>query len=135
METLGLKDQFEEFFFLEMGTQLEEDLHLSQVGQDPEVTAMFGAAREAVRFIAQNITAYEFFIGAQERGLAVGIIYSPEEVMTDPHFQERGFPVEVEHEDLGRSFTYVGAPYIAPKSPYRVRHRAPHIGEHNHLLA
>ena len=134
MESLGLKDQFEEFFFLEMGAQLEEDLHLSQVGQDPEVTAMFGAAREAVRFIAQNITAHEFFIGAQERGLAVGVIYSPEEVLADPHFKERGFPVEVEHEDLGRSFTYVGAPYIAPKSPYRIRHRAPHVGEHNQIL-
>ena len=134
MESLGLKDDFEEFFFLEMGVQLEEDLHLSQVGQDPEVTAMFGAAREAVRFISENITAYEFFIGAQERGLAVGIIYSPEEVLADPHFQERGFPVEVEHEDLGRSFTYLGAPYIAPKSPYRIRHRAPHLGEHNSII-
>ncbi|MCY4271146.1 MAG: CoA transferase [bacterium] len=134
MESLGLKDRFEEFFFLEMGARLEEDLHLSQVGQDPEVTAMFGAAREAVRFIAQNVTAYEFFTGAQERGLAVGIIYSPEEVLADPHFIERGFPVEVEHEDLGRSFTYAGAPYIAPKSPYRVRRRAPRIGEHNPIL-
>ena len=134
MESLGLKDDFEEFFFLEMGAQLEEDLHLSQVGQDPEVTAMFGAAREAVRFISENITAYEFFIGAQERGLAVGIIYSPEEVLADPHFQERGFPVEVEHEDLGRTFTYLGAPYIAPRSPYRIRHRAPHLGEHNSII-
>ena len=134
MEDLGLKDRFEEAFFLEMGAALKEDIHLSQVGQDVEATAIFGAGREAVRFIAQNVTAYEFFIGAQERGLAVGIIYSPEEVLADPHFQERGFPVEVEHEDLGRSFTYLGAPYIAPKSPYRIRHRAPHVGEHNHIL-
>ena len=134
MDELGIRDRFDEAFFLEMGTRLTEDLHLSLIGQDAEVTAMFGAGREAVRFIAENTTAHEFFIGAQERGLAVGIIYSPEEVLADPHFRARGFPVEVEHEDLGRSFTYVGAPYLAPKSPYRVRRRAPQVGEHNALL-
>ena len=134
LDDLGLRDRFEEVFFLEMGVDREEPVHLSMVGQDPEATAIFGAGRDAVRFIAENVTAYEFFIGAQERGLAVGIIYSPEEVLADPHFIERGFPVEVEHEDLGRSFTYLGAPYIAPKSPYRIRHRAPHVGEHNFIL-
>ncbi len=134
LEDLGLRDRFEEAFFLEMGAQREEPLHLSMVGQDPEATAIFGAGRDAVRFIAENVTSHEFFVGAQQRGLAVGIIYSPEEVLADPHFRQRGFPVEVEHDDLGRSFTYPGAPFIAPKSPYLIRHRAPHIGEHNHLL-
>ena len=68
---------------------------------------------------------------AQERGLPVGIIYSPEEVMEDRHFVARGFPVEVEHENLGRSFTYPGAPYVFHGSPWRIQRRAPLLGEHN----
>jgi crotonobetainyl-CoA:carnitine CoA-transferase CaiB-like acyl-CoA transferase len=39
--------------------------------------------------------------------------------------------VEVEHDDLGRSFTYPGAPYLFHGSPWRIARRAPHLGEHN----
>ncbi len=81
-------------------------------------------------YIASHLTAYDFFTGAQERGFQVGIIYSPEEAMADPHFVARGFPVEVEHPEHGRSFTYPGAPYKFEKSPWSVG-RAPLLGEHN----
>jgi crotonobetainyl-CoA:carnitine CoA-transferase CaiB-like acyl-CoA transferase len=60
----------------------------------------------------------------------VGIIYSPEEVMEDEHFKARGFPVEVEHPDLGRSFVYPGAPYLFHGSPWAIQRRAPLLGEH-----
>jgi benzylsuccinate CoA-transferase BbsE subunit len=81
--------------------------------------------------IASRQTADEFFVGAQERGLAVGAIYSPEEAIQIPHFVARGFPVEVEHEEIGRTVTYPGAPFSMPMSPWRISSRAPHIGEHN----
>ena len=64
-------------------------------------------------------------------GLPAGIVYSPEEVLADPHFVARGFPVEVEHEDLGRTVTYAGAPIRFTGSPSAVRRRAPHVGEHD----
>ena len=60
----------------------------------------------------------------------MGIIYSPEEAMADPHFDARGFPVEVEDPEHGRSFTSPGAPYKFEKSPWSVG-RAPLLGEHN----
>jgi len=85
-------------------------------------------------FIASKLGAYEFFAGSQARGLQVGIIYSPEEVMTDPHFVARGFAVEVEHPELGRSFTYPGAPYKFERSPWRISRRAPLLGEDQALL-
>ena len=77
------------------------------------------------------LPAYDFFIGCQERGLAAGIIYRPDEAFEDPHFAARGFPVKVEHPDLGRTFRYPGAPYKFEKTPWRVLRRAPRIGEHN----
>ena len=43
----------------------------------------------------------------------------------------RGFPVEVEHDDLGRTYRYPGAPFLMPASPWRIARRAPHVGEHD----
>ena len=47
------------------------------------------------------------------------------------HGDERGFFVEVEHPELGRSFTYPGPAAIYNRSPWRIARRAPLIGEHN----
>ena len=84
--------------------------------------------------IADSVSAYDFFVGAESRGLTAGIIYSPEEVMDDPHFRERGFPVEIEHPELDRTLTYPGAPYRFEKSPWRIACRAPRLGQHDEEL-
>ncbi|MBI2887023.1 MAG: CoA transferase [Chloroflexi bacterium] len=76
-------------------------------------------------------TAEEVFRGAQALGLTWGLVRSPYEVVHDPHSQDRGYTVRVEHEDLGQSFQYPGAPYVFGVSPWGVRRRAPHVGEHN----
>lgn len=129
LDELGLRDEMPEAFFLEMGTERPE-LRLDQVGADPEVTAIFAAGRDALNLIASRVAAYDYFIGAQNRGLSCGIVYSPEEVLQDPHFQARGFPVEVHHEQLGRDVVYPGAPFIMPRSPWRIS-RSPLVGEHD----
>ena len=75
--------------------------------------------------------AYACFRESQKRGFTVGIIYSPEEVMSDPHFVARGFPVEVEHPELGRSVQYPGAPWIFHGSPWQLHSRAPRVALEN----
>jgi crotonobetainyl-CoA:carnitine CoA-transferase CaiB-like acyl-CoA transferase len=132
--SLGLIGEFPEAVFLEMGAQREGAIDFWQAADDDEVRAIFGAGREALNLIASRTAAYEFFTGAQQRGIAVGVIYSPEEVMEDPHFKARGFPVEVPHPELGRSFVYPGAPYRFEKSPWRLRRRAPLLGEDNAVV-
>ena len=67
-----------------------------------------------MNLLASRLPAYDFFAGAQERGFQVGIIYPPEEVIADPHFVARGFPTEVEHPELDRSFTYPGGAVELP---------------------
>jgi crotonobetainyl-CoA:carnitine CoA-transferase CaiB-like acyl-CoA transferase len=128
---LGLEEAFPEAVFLEMGSQLEGQINYSQIGVDDEITAIFAAGREALMLIAANISAYDFFIGCQRRGIAVGVIYAPEEAYEDEHFKARGFQVEVRHEDLGRTVRYPGAPYKLPASPWRISRRAPKLGEHD----
>jgi crotonobetainyl-CoA:carnitine CoA-transferase CaiB-like acyl-CoA transferase len=128
---LGLKDEFPEAIFLERGAELDGPIDFSKIGEDEETTVLFGAAREAMNLVASRIPAYDFFLGAQEAGISVGIVYSPEEAFGDRHFRARGFPVEVEHPDLGRSFSYPGAPYRFEKTQWRIARRAPRLGEHN----
>ena len=53
---------------------------------------VFAAGREALAFLAQRMTSYDFFHEGQRHGVAVSVIYSPEEVLGDPQLVERGFP-------------------------------------------
>lgn len=128
---LGLKDELPEAVFLEQGAARETEIDLSKIGEDDETTVLFGAGREAMNLVASRISAYDFFLGAQKSGLSVGIVYAPEEVLEDPHFVARGFPVPVEHPEHGRTFTYPGAPYRFEKTPWGISRRAPRLGEHN----
>lgn len=129
-EDLDLVQAFPEAVFLEMGAR-RESLDLSQIGSDEEITAIFSAAREGLNFIAERISAYEFFEGAQKRGITVGVVYAPEEAMEDVHFRARGFSVPVMHPELDAEVVYPGAPYRFEKTPWRISRRAPRLGEHN----
>ena len=130
IRALALEESFPEAVFLEMGANWDGPFDLSQIGSDDTITAIFSAGREGLKLIANSVSAYEFFTGCQNAGLAVGIINSPEEAFEDPHFKDRGFQVEVEHEDFERTITYPGAPFNLPKAPWSISRRAPHKGEH-----
>ncbi len=88
----------------------------------------------AVQQLAAKNDAHDLFIKAQELDFQWGVINAPEDVLADPHFQARGFPTEVEHPELGKSFIYAGAPYKLPESPWSIQRRAPLLGEHNEQI-
>ncbi len=132
LRDLDLAEKFPETFFLELGRD-RGGVHLTELTDDVEAREIFGAGRDALIFIASTMRDDEFFVEGQRRGLAVGVIYAPEEVMEDPHFVARGFPTPVHHDDLGRTYRYPGAPFLAERSPWRISRRAPHVGEHDDL--
>jgi crotonobetainyl-CoA:carnitine CoA-transferase CaiB-like acyl-CoA transferase len=124
LDAHGWRDEFPESFFLQMGME-RGGVSYAEIHTVPEVTAIFGAARDALVFLAGRLTAYEFFLEGQSRGLPVPVVYAPEEVMEDPHYAARGFPVEVWHEELGRAVRYTGAPFHLTASPWRLDTPAP----------
>ncbi len=130
LHTLGIKEQFDQWPLLEVGAHLNHDITIAAIEEGGEDAMIFGAVRAALLFIAQHITAYEFFVGTQSRDMQCGLINAPDDVIDDPHMRERGFAVEVAHPELGRSFIYPGAPYHLPASPWRISRRAPLLGEH-----
>lgn len=82
------------------------------------------------RFIVR-FTREEAMDQAQRRGIEVGAVYTAEDILRDPQLQARHFFVEIEHEELGRSFLYPGGPYTLAETPWSLRRRAPLVGEHN----
>ena len=128
----GLVEQFPEAPLLQLGGEREGFLNLGAIssGEDEEGAAIFAAGRAAMVLLIKSLPAYEYFTKAQERGFQCGIIYSPEEVVQDPHFAARGFPLDIEHPELGRSFTYPGVPYKFLGSPCEIKTRPPFLGEH-----
>ena len=131
LEATGLRDEFEGTPFLEMGTEIE--VITVDLLADPVTMQIMLSVREAQQFVASKLNAYDFFVSAQQHGLASGIVYSPDEVLTDPHFVARGWPAQVHHEDLDRTFTYPGPQIRFTGTPATVGSRAPHVGEHQFL--
>jgi crotonobetainyl-CoA:carnitine CoA-transferase CaiB-like acyl-CoA transferase len=86
---------------------------------------------DVIRAFTATRTSDEVYHGAQERGYPWGTIRSTDELANDNHLVDREFWVEVEHPDLGRTFSYPGAAAIYNGSPWKISRRAPLIGEHN----
>jgi crotonobetainyl-CoA:carnitine CoA-transferase CaiB-like acyl-CoA transferase len=68
---------------------------------------------------------------SQRNGVEAGAVYTAEDVLRDPQLHARDFFVDVRHEELGKTFVYPGAPYSLSETPWRLRRRAPLLGEHN----
>ena len=133
LDRLGLRDEFPLSGLLELGAERGR-LYVADIETDPVVGEIFAAGRELLWFLAEHLDAYDFFIETQRIGIATGVVYTPGEALTDPHFVDRGFPVEIEHPELGRSFTYPGAPYRFNGTPWSAT-RAPLLGEHQEALS
>ena len=100
--------------------------------QNPEVIAEENDhIVQVMKNFFNNSTLEDAFHGGQQRDFPWGAIRSMDEIVGDDHLQDRGFFTQVEHPELGRTFTYPGGAAIYNGSPWRVSRRAPLIGEHN----
>jgi crotonobetainyl-CoA:carnitine CoA-transferase CaiB-like acyl-CoA transferase len=68
---------------------------------------------------------------AQARGAGWAPVFGPREIVESKQLAGRDYWVRVQHEDLGESFIYPGAPFKLSETPWAQRGRAPLIGEHN----
>ena len=110
-----------------LANELKEDRFL-----DPEVLrANMPILLGAVKGLCAKQTSEEMYHGGQQRGLPWTVVRAPSDLLGEPHLTDRGFFVEVEHPELERSFAYPGAPYVFHETPWRIRRRAPLLGEDN----
>ena len=65
------------------------------------------------------------------RGLVVGLVQSPEQVVESPHLAERGYFVELEHGEVG-TLKYPGPGFFMDGvNTMQTTRAAPRLGEHN----
>ena len=60
-------------------------------------------------------------------------ILNIQEVVEDPHLNERGYFVEVEHPIIGKA-KIPGIPFKCSRTPGKVERPSPLVGEHNELI-
>jgi crotonobetainyl-CoA:carnitine CoA-transferase CaiB-like acyl-CoA transferase len=75
-------------------------------------------------------TAEEAYIEGQARGLSIGPINSPDDLLDDIHLKAREFFVSVDHDDVPPAL-YPGVPFRFSGFGSVKLHRAPKLGEHN----
>jgi len=82
------------------------------------------------RFFLKHTKA-KLWAEAQRRGITLFPVATPRDLLDHPQLQAREFFVPLPHPELGDTLCYPGAPYQLSETPWRLRRRAPLIGEHN----
>ena len=95
--------------------------------RDPDIIT----DNELFLYLIANMPRNDVYHGGQKRGMNMGAVWSPDEVMEDPHLEDRGFWTEVEYPEIGKTFRHTGPAAICNGSPWSISRRAPLIGEHN----
>jgi benzylsuccinate CoA-transferase BbsE subunit len=88
----------------------------------------FGHIQEIIETFFLLQTADEAYHEGQSRGLAVGPINSPDDLLQDEHLLARNFFVSVEHDDVPPAL-YPGAPFRFSAHSMIDLRRAPKLGE------
>jgi crotonobetainyl-CoA:carnitine CoA-transferase CaiB-like acyl-CoA transferase len=68
---------------------------------------------------------------AIEGGIMLAPVNTVADVFHDPQLQARDYWEDVQHPELSATIKYPGAPAKMSETPWQIKGRAPHIGEHN----
>lgn len=76
--------------------------------------------------------AMDVFVEAHDWRVPIGLVPNIKELLEDPHYNARGFWVDVEHPDAGL-FKHPGTAVKLSETPGQIA-RAPRLGEHNETV-
>ena len=79
--------------------------------------------------MTSRLSQDEVYHEGQRRHIAFTPCSTAETIVRDPQLAARGYFLPVEHPG-GRTLTYPGAPFRPIATPWRIRRRAPELGEH-----
>ena len=66
----------------------------------------------------------------EEHRIPAGPVYNLQEALKDPHIQESGMLTEVNYPGMAKPAPITSTPVKLSKTPGKIRHRAPQLGEH-----
>ena len=109
--------------------ELEEPQWMDEFYRAEQVRHGTAVADGIKRLIATE-TAEQVFLRGQGMGLPWVDIRRPEENLTKDHYKERGFWVDVQHEEIGKAVPYPKGFFLSDELGMSPARRAPHLGEH-----
>ena len=83
--------------------------------------------------IFQTKNKLDVFYAAHQQRFIYGVVQSPEEVLSNDQYRERGYWVDLNYLNMG-ALKFPGAPFLMSDSPWQVRQPAPTLGQHNRDL-
>ena len=90
--------------------------------------------RELYDLVAPALTRWtnlDLMRETMARGLVIGLVQSPKQVVNSPHLKERGYFVELDHPETG-ALKYPGPGFLIDGvNPMDGSRPAPRLGEHN----
>ncbi len=90
--------------------------------------------REAFGQLFETKTKAELLKEAVTGDFMLAPVSTVADLLENPQLKDRDYWVEVEHPELGTTITYPGAPCKLTETPWRIKGRAPLIGEHNNEI-
>lgn len=91
----------------------------------------FAIATHVERLVGRHLYERDLWKDGQDEGLPWSPVRRPEENVGETHWAQRETFMEVAYPELGKTFTQVGAKWVAPGLPWRTGPRAPLLGEHD----
>ncbi len=98
---------------------------------DPAEQRMIKSLNEALDRLFLMRTKEEILLEGVKRRIFMYPVCTAEDLAKNPQLRVRDFWEEVEHPELDATVTYPGAFFKTTEAPWRIRRRAPLIGEHN----
>lgn len=95
---------------------------------EPELVSRLA---DAVGAFFETKSRGELLEAAVGMGMHLAPVNTVSDLFENSQLTARGYWERVEHKDLGVDLVYPGAPFIASETPWRVRRRAPVVGEHS----
>ncbi|MCP4750692.1 MAG: CoA transferase [Proteobacteria bacterium] len=135
MESEGMDHQLREKY-PEVLEKLNDLLTIFGMVMDREAYTRFlkedyAPIDKCLREFLKSHTKKDLYNGAQQRRLQLSMVSTVEDLLENPQLEALGYFVDVEHDELGTTLKYPGAPYHLSETPWKIGKRAPLIGEHN----
>ena len=126
-EVVGIDPELKTYYVKEWDAATDAGLGLSHYwGREK-----FHEFKESTSGWFKLLTQQELYQGSEARHFGWGPCYTLKEVLEGKQLKSRNWFARVEHPELGETLTYPGVLFKLSEAPYRIRHRAPLIGEHN----
>ncbi|MEE8305385.1 MAG: CoA transferase [Candidatus Tectomicrobia bacterium] len=87
-------------------------------------------SEEIIANFLAGFTKRELYEEGQRRSQFVYPVYNARDSLEDTQLHHREYFVPVQHAELEATLTYPGAPWKLSSTPWRLRRRAPLLGEH-----